>query len=121
MLFQPVFAHAGLVGIAIAISLAGFLSYGPDTLLSGAAAQDVGETRAAATATGLIDGIGHLGAVVSPFLVIFVSEHYGWDRLFLIFAGTAFLSGLILLPLWNLRATAQTTRQLTEAALQETF
>jgi sugar phosphate permease len=121
MLFQPVFAQAGLVGIAISISLAGFLSYGPDTLLSGAAAQDVGETRAAATATGLIDGIGHLGAVVSPYLVIFVSERYGWDRLFLIFAGTALLSGLILLPLWNLRATTQTTRQLTESALQETF
>jgi sugar phosphate permease len=120
MLFQPVFAHAGLVGIGIAISLAGFLSYGPDTLLSGAAAQDVGETRAAATATGLIDGIGHLGAVISPFLVIFVSEHYGWDRLFLIFAGTAFLSALVLLPLWNLRAPAQTTSRFTESAMQET-
>ncbi len=102
MFFQPAFAHAKLVGMAVAISLAGFLSYGPDTLLSGAAAQDVGETRAAATSSGLIDGIGHLGALASPYLVVLVSERYGWDRLFLIFAGTALLAGLILLPLWNL-------------------
>jgi sugar phosphate permease len=104
MFFQPAFAHARLAGMAIAISLAGFLSYGPDTLLSGAAAQDVGETRAAATASGLIDGIGHLGALVSPYLVVLVSERYGWDRLFLIFAGTALLAGVVLLPLWNLTA-----------------
>jgi OPA family sugar phosphate sensor protein UhpC-like MFS transporter len=121
MLCQPMFVHAGLVGIGVAISLAGFLSYGPDTLLSGAAAQDVGETRAAATATGLIDGIGHLGAIVSPYLVVFVSERYGWDRLFFIFASTAFLAGLVLLPLWNLRAATQTTNRFTEPTLQEIF
>ena len=104
MLFQPVFAHGGMAGMAVAISLAGFLSYGPDTLLSGAAAQDVGEARAAATASGLIDGIGHLGALASPYLVVLVSERYGWSRLFLIFAVTALLAALVLLPLWNVKA-----------------
>ena len=121
MLFQPALAHTGLVGMGIAISLAGFLSYGPDTLLSGAAAQDVGETRAAATASGLIDGIGHLGAIVSPYLVILVSEHYGWDRLFLIFAGTALAAGLVLLPLWNLKPTHQNAKRLDEPVMQEAF
>jgi len=107
MLFQPLIAHSGLAGMGVAISLAGFLSYGPDTLLSGAAAQDVGETRAAATASGLIDGIGHLGAIVSPYLVVLVSERYGWDRLFLIFAATAFLAGVVLIPLWHLKTSPQ--------------
>jgi sugar phosphate permease len=117
MLLQPVLVHAGLAGMGVVISLAGFLSYGPDTLLSGAAAQDVGETRAAATASGLIDGIGHLGALVSPYLVIFVSERYGWDRLFFIFAGTALLAGLILLPLWNLKGSMQTNPLLRRTGL----
>jgi sugar phosphate permease len=119
MLFQPLLASFGLVGIGFVISLAGLLSYGPDTLLSGAAAQDVGETRAAATATGLIDGIGHLGALFSPYVVVFVSERYGWDRLFLVFAGAAFLAGLVLLPLWNLKASGQTINQFSEPVLQE--
>jgi sugar phosphate permease len=102
LLFQPLFTHSGLVGMGVAISLAGFLSYGPDTLLSGAAAQDVGEARVAATASGLIDGVGHLGALASPYLVVLTSSRYGWNRLFLIFAATALLAGLLLLPLWNL-------------------
>jgi sugar phosphate permease len=105
MLLQPMLAHWGMAGMAVVISLAGFLSYGPDTLLSGAAAQDVGETRAAATASGLIDGIGHLGALASPYLVVMLSERYGWDRLFFVFAATALLAAGVLLPFWNLTAS----------------
>jgi sugar phosphate permease len=121
MLFQPLLARSGLVGIGFAISLAGLLSYGPDTLLSGAAAQDVGETRAAATATGLIDGIGHLGALFSPYVVVYVSERYGWDRLFLVFAGTAVLAGLALLPIWNLKGDGEAVNRFNEPAMQETI
>src|SRR6202000_2415504 len=36
MLAESKFASLGLTGVAIAISLSGLLSYGPDTLLSGA-------------------------------------------------------------------------------------
>jgi sugar phosphate permease len=119
MLLQPLLARSGLVGIGFAISLAGLLSYGPDTLLSGAAAQDVGETRAAATATGLIDGIGHLGALFSPYVVVYVSEHYGWDRLFLVFAGTALLSGLSLLPIWNLKGSGEVIKSFNKPVMPE--
>jgi sugar phosphate permease len=119
MLFQPVLARSGLVGIGLAISLAGLLSYGPDTLLSGAAAQDVGETRLAATASGLIDGIGHLGALFSPYVVISISERYGWDRLFVVFAATAFVAGIVLLPMWNLNGAGETMDSFHESAVQE--
>ena len=87
----------------VTVSLAGLLSYGPDTLLSGAAAQDLGQAKAAATASGLIDGIGHLGALISPYLVIYVSEHYGWDRLFLVLAAAGFAAAAMPIPLWNLK------------------
>lgn len=96
-------AALGPIATGVAISLAGMLSYGPDTLLSGAAAQDIGQAKAAATASGLIDGIGHLGALISPYLVIFVSERYGWDRLFLVFAAAGFAAAGMLIPLWNLK------------------
>jgi sugar phosphate permease len=103
LLLEPALAHGGLVGIATAISLAGVLSYGPDTLLSGAGAQDVGGVKAAGSAAGLIDGIGHLGALLSPYVVVYVSKLYGWDRLFLVFALAAFVAGGVLLPIWNLK------------------
>jgi sugar phosphate permease len=106
MLTQPALGRAGVGGTAIAIALAGILSYGPDTLLSGACAQDIGEAKAAATASGFVDGIGHLGALFSPYVVVYVSERYGWDRLFPLFAAVAVLAGAALLPMWNLTPAA---------------
>jgi sugar phosphate permease len=103
LLCQPVLSRFGPVGTAILISLAGVFSYGPDTLLSGAGAQDIGEAKMAATATGLVEGIGHFGALLSPYIVIYVSGRYGWDCLFLVFAGAAFLAGFVLMPIWNLK------------------
>jgi len=119
MLFQPAFAHAGFVGMGFVIGLAGFLSYGPDTLLSGAAAQDVGETKAAASASGLIDGIGHLGALASPYLVVLASGRYGWNQLFFIFGATALSAGLLLLPLWNLSSVQADSQSFSSTSVSE--
>jgi sugar phosphate permease len=120
MLFEPAMSKYGLVGTAIAISMAGIFSFGPDTLLSGAGAQDIGEPKAAATASGLVDGIGHLGAIFSPYVVVYVSGRYGWDRLFLVLAGAAFLAGAVLLPIWNLKPSCQEVVPLEDEALQQT-
>jgi sugar phosphate permease len=117
MLLQPSLAATGLMGTALAISLAGILSYGPDTLLSGAGAQDVGAGRGAGTAAGLIDGLGHLGSLLSPYIVVYVSKQYGWDRLFEILAVSAFVAGAVLLPIWNLKpADYLRARELSDAA-----
>jgi sugar phosphate permease len=107
ILLQMVLARRGMVSTAIAVSLAGMLTYGPDTLLSGAAAQDIGEAKAAATASGLIDGIGHLGSLFSPYLVVLVSARYGWGRLFVVFAAAGFAAAAVLIPLWNLKPLRQ--------------
>jgi sugar phosphate permease len=121
MLLEPTLAKCGLLGIATAISLAGVLSYGPDTLLSGAAAQDVGGVKAAGSAAGLIDGIGHLGALLSPYVVVFVSKLYGWDRLFLVFALAAFVAGAVLLPIWNLKPKDRARFLLEKEAVQQSI
>lgn len=106
MLFQPALQRYGMIGVAVAISLAGVLSYGPDILLSGAGALDIGETTAAATACGLVEGFGHIGSLFSPYLVVYISSRYGWDRLFLFFAAAAFLAGIVLIPMWTLTPLA---------------
>jgi MFS transporter, OPA family, glycerol-3-phosphate transporter len=61
-------AHA-LVGFGIAYSLAGFMLYGPDSLLSGAGAIDVGSRRHAIVAAGIINGMGSIGAVAQELVV----------------------------------------------------
>jgi sugar phosphate permease len=87
-------------------------------LLSGAGAQDIGNLKATATAAGLVDGIGHLGAIFSPYVVGFVCEHYGWDCLFFCLAGSAFLAGALLIPTWNLKPSIQTAGSLEVETLQ---
>lgn len=112
LLLEPALTRFGLLGTATAISLAGIFSFGPDTLLSGAGAQDIGEPKAAATAAGLVDGIGHLGAIFSPYVVVFLSGRYGWNSLFFALAGAAFLAAVALLPIWNLTPSAQIETQM---------
>jgi sugar phosphate permease len=111
--------HPGLAAAAIAVSLAGMLTYGPDTLLSGAAAQDLGQGGSTATSSGLIDGIGHLGSLLSPYLVIFFSAHYSWNLLFAVFACSGLLAAVSLIPVWNLRPeTLRTEEQKDDRSLQ---
>ena len=113
-LLQTFFAGHGLMVTGFAISLLGMLTYGPDTLLSGAAAQDIGQVKSAATASGLIDGIGHLGSLFSPYLVVYLSQRYGWDSIFLVFTVAACAAAATLLPLWNYIPREQFERSLTE-------
>ena len=98
---QPFLSRFGPVGIAFIVSLAGIFCYGPDTLLSGALAQDIGGEKAAATATGLVEGIGHVGALFSPYVAVYISKYYGWDLLFPVLAASAFVAAIALVPIWN--------------------
>lgn len=45
-------------------ALVGFMLYGPDSLLTGAAAIDVGDKRTALVAAGVINGMGSIGSMV---------------------------------------------------------
>lgn len=118
MLFLPALQKYGMIGVAVAIALSGVLSYGPDTLLSGAGAQDIGEAKAAATACGLVEGIGHIGSLFSPYLVVYVSGRYGWDRLFLVFSVAAFLAGIVLVPMWSLAPVDTAAKSMEAKAAQ---
>ena len=100
-----VYSQISLLGVAAnlaAISTIGILTYGPDTLLSGAATQDAANPEAMATASGYINGIGSAGQVVSPFVVAAAVRQVGWDGLFVIFAGAALLGAVILAARWKM-------------------
>ena len=86
------------------LALIGALLFGPDALLSGAAAQDVGGTGAAATAVGIVNGLGSLGALLQGALTLTVERTFGWNALFYVFVGLSVLSCASLWP--AMRATS---------------
>jgi sugar phosphate permease len=93
----------GQVANFLSMALVGFLLFGPDTLLSGAAAQDAGGPQAAALAAGLINGLGSIGAILQETVTRGVSKAWGWDALFYVFVGLSLLSAACLAPTFRLR------------------
>lgn len=102
MLFlQPQLSKMGLVPTIISIGLIGFFTYGPDSIMSGAAAMDMGKGQGTALAAGVINGVGSAGQLLSPMVVAFVSSKYGWDALFEMFVVVALIAAILLLFKWN--------------------
>jgi OPA family glycerol-3-phosphate transporter-like MFS transporter len=64
-----VFGSEALFAFGIAYSAVGFMLYGPDSLLTGAGAIDVGSRKYAIAAAGIINGVGSLGSVVQELVV----------------------------------------------------
>jgi sugar phosphate permease len=81
-----------------ALALVGALLFGPDSLLSGAAAQDVGGAAAAATATGLVNGVGSLGGMLEGLSLPAISGHFGWQAMFPLLAALSLCAALALIP-----------------------
>jgi sugar phosphate permease len=88
----------GVVANALGLAAIGFCLFGPDSLVSGAAAQDAGGPDAAATATGLVNGVGSVGAVLQGALNAWVSRAFGWGAVFYVFVGCAFMAAIALVP-----------------------
>jgi OPA family sugar phosphate sensor protein UhpC-like MFS transporter len=95
------YASLAAMGIGLnvlCLGLVGLFLFGPDSILCGAAAQDVGGPHAAATATGFVNGLGSLGAILEGLIVPFVSQRFGWNALFPVLVGMAVLAAVALLP-----------------------
>jgi OPA family glycerol-3-phosphate transporter-like MFS transporter len=55
---------------------------GPYSYLAGAISLDLGGKRGAATACGIIDGVGYLGGMLAGDTVARLSNSYGWSGVF---------------------------------------
>jgi OPA family sugar phosphate sensor protein UhpC-like MFS transporter len=80
------------------LALVGALLFGPDALVSGAAAQDAGGAAAAGAAVGLVNGIGSAGALLQSALTVGVERAYGWHGLLHVFVGLSILASACLVP-----------------------
>ena len=85
------FGTATLLPVAL-VALVGFLMIGPYSYLAGAISLDLGGKRGGATACGVIDGVGYLGAMAAGDTVARVTRDYGWSGTFQTLAAVAVLT-----------------------------
>lgn len=88
-----------------ALGLAGFLMYGPDMLMSGAATVDISHPKAASMATGLTMCFGALGTIFSGAGVGWLKDisKGNWSLVFWFLAGLCLVSALLMVSIWNAR------------------
>ncbi len=78
---RPVEALVLLGGVAMFMTI-------PYSFCSGVLPIDLGGKRASATATGVIDTVGYLGAAFSGWGIAAIASRYGWPVAFGVLAGT---------------------------------
>ena len=98
LLYLHVAAISALLNGAVMLLL-GILVIGPYTLVSSAVAADLGahhtlagNTKAMATVTGIIDGIGSIGGAMNGVVCSFVGEKYGWNSVLYLLMAVALAS-----------------------------
>jgi len=74
------------------LSLIGFTAMGPDSLLSGACAMDIGSRRQAALAAGVINGLGSIGPILQEPLIGWLKQYHGSQAVLLLLVGVVFLT-----------------------------
>jgi len=87
------------------LGVAGFMIYGPDVLITGAATVDFSHPKAASIATGFAMCIGALGAIFSGAGIGYLKDlgQNSWALVFQVLGGISLVPVLLLLTLWNAR------------------
>ncbi len=67
--FLYVAGGVSVAAFALGMAVAGFALYGPDALLTGAGAMDIGSRRGATLAAGIISGLGSLGPIAQEIVI----------------------------------------------------
>jgi OPA family glycerol-3-phosphate transporter-like MFS transporter len=87
-------SRSGALPPLFAIGTVAFCLLGPYSYLGGAFALDFGGKQASAASSGIIDGVGYLGAVVAGDSVARVSVAIGWEGVFVSLAAVSALAAL---------------------------
>jgi OPA family sugar phosphate sensor protein UhpC-like MFS transporter len=99
--FFPAASGLHHAGNWLGIALLGVLTFGPDTLLSGAATQDEARRDTAASAAGLVNAVGSAGQLMSPLLVSAAASRWGWDAVFYLLMACALTAAFLVTSRWT--------------------
>jgi OPA family glycerol-3-phosphate transporter-like MFS transporter len=91
----------------VLVSAVAFLTIGPYSFLAGAMSLDFGGKQGVSTASGVIDGIGYLGAVLAGDAMARISIAFGWGGFFIVLAGVALLTSVAAAVYWNSQRRVQ--------------
>ncbi|MDD2799171.1 MAG: MFS transporter [Bacteroidales bacterium] len=91
-----------LLYFTISMGLAGFMLYGPDALISGAGAIDVGTKKGAMVAAGIINGTGSIGPIFQEELIGWMYErnNHQIEPIFILLVVIAAITASITFLLW---------------------
>lgn len=98
VLFVPAMQSGSVYLVVAVLFMIGLSLYGPDSMISGAAAVDFGKGTAA-TASGFVNGCGSVGAVLGGLLPGF----FDTETVFMLFTGTALVATVMMILHWNTR------------------
>ncbi len=91
------FGHTGSrAGLVTALVFTGIFMYAADTVIAGTAVTEIRGTHGAASAAGIVNGIGCTGQVCAGFLPVWIKQHWGWEGVFQSFVLLSLLSAAIL-------------------------
>lgn len=93
------------IAATVLLACAGFMIYGPDMLVSGAATVDLTHPKAASMATGLTMCLGALGAIFSGAGIGYLKDlgKGNWSMVFWVLAAMPLIPATMMLFLWNAR------------------
>jgi OPA family sugar phosphate sensor protein UhpC-like MFS transporter len=89
----------------VLLGLAGFMIYGPDMLMAGAATVDLSHPKGAAIATGFTMCVGALGAIFSGAGFGYLKDvaHGNWALVFWVLAALPLIPAALMISIWNAR------------------
>ena len=82
-------------------AIIGFCTYGAHVMMVAAMPVDFSIKGGSASATGFIDGFGYLGATIVSVVSGWLVDNYGWGAGFNFWILSAFISAIILIPMWK--------------------
>ena len=107
------FLFLGTIGLnsvwmfGIGLSLCGFMLMGPDSLLSGVGAIDVGGRKQAVIAAGIINGLGSIGPIIQEEVIGYLLDHHGYDEVFTVLVAVSAVGIAGSLYLWHRSSKGQ--------------
>jgi sugar phosphate permease len=86
----------------ISLGMAGFMLYGPDSLISGVGAIDIGTKKGALVAAGIINGTGSIGPIFQEEIIgwMYVKYNHALGPIFILLVIVASITAFITFILW---------------------
>ncbi|MCK4336633.1 MAG: MFS transporter [Candidatus Aminicenantes bacterium] len=104
-LVYPQLRQAHWVWSLLCLIAIGFTIYGPHVMVVGAIPMDYASRKAAASATGFIDGMGYFGAALTGVVSGYLVDHHGWNAAFYFWIIGVFIAIVLMSLQWNYKPT----------------